>query len=131
MEFKETQGFNRPWHYLIYIILFLLTIGVSIGVYFFDNKSTETLVGGFICTGLVSWFWFTMKLKTRIDSSGIHYRYVPFHRKERTLSWENIETLEVKLYNPFGDYGGWGLRFKLFNFNDILMNVSGNMGIRV
>ncbi|MFN5983554.1 MAG: hypothetical protein ACK479_08820, partial [Fluviicola sp.] len=39
--------------------------------------------------------------------------------------------INVKQYSPFSDYGGWGLRFKILNFNDILLNVSGNKGIRI
>lgn len=131
MKFNETQRFNRPWHYVIYALVCLLTIGVSIGVYIFANKSIESAIAGFVAFGIVSFFWFSMRLETQIDSEGVHYRYFPFHRKTRLLRWEDIEAINVTQYSPFSDYGGWGLRFKLFNFNDILMNVSGNKGIRV
>jgi hypothetical protein len=131
MNFKETQRFNRPWHYAIYALICLLTIGVSIGVYIFANKSIESAIAGFVAFGIVSFFWFSMRLETQIDSEGVHYRYFPFHRKTRLLKWEDIESINVKQYSPFSDYGGWGLRFKILNFNDILLNVSGNKGIRI
>lgn len=131
MIFKEIQRFNRPWHYVLYALLCFLTIGVSIGVYIFANKSIESAIAGFVAFGIVNFFWFSMRLETQIDSEGVHYRYFPFHRKTRLLKWEEIEAINVTQYSPFSDYGGWGLRFKIFNFNDILMNVSGNKGIRI
>ena len=131
MNFNETQRFNRPWHYVIYALVCILTIGVSIGVYIFANKSIESAIAGFVAFGIVSFFWFSMRLETKIDSKGVHYRYFPFHRKTRLLKWEEIESIQVTQYSPFSDYGGWGLRYRLFDFSDLLLNVSGNKGIKI
>lgn len=131
MKFIEIQRFNRPWHYIIYALVCLLTVGVSFGVYFFAKQSIESAIAGFVAFGLVSFFWFSMKLETQIDSDGVHYRYAPFHRKKRLLKWDDIESIKVEQYSPFSDYGGWGLRYRLFDFSDLLLNVSGNKGIRI
>lgn len=52
---------------------------------------------------------FNIKLETRIDKKGIHYKYFPF------VKWRLIEKREIREagvipFNPPTDYTGWGIR---------------------
>lgn len=131
MEYQETQRFNNTWHYVLFLAIIGLTIGTATFNYFYMESTRSSIIGGFSSFAIVCILWFSMKLKTRIDTTGIHYRYTPFHLKERTLNWNEIQTVEIKEYRPLQDYGGWGIRFKGFDFNNILLNVAGTKGIHV
>lgn len=54
-------------------------------------------------------FIFNLKLTTRIDSSGIHYRYFPLI-KWRKIPKEQIRSTEVISFSPISDHGGWGIK---------------------
>lgn len=131
MKFTEIQRFNRPWHWVVFIFLLAL-VALSF-------KTTDNLIGaarlsaywGTAVVCLVCVLWLAMRLETRIDSDGLHYRYFPFHLQTRHLSWDDIDSITVKNYRPLAEYGGWGLRFRGFDFSDVLLNVSGRTGIRV
>ena len=102
MEYQETQRFNNTWHYVLFLAIIGLTIGTAAFNYFYMESTRSSIIGGFSSFAIVCILWFSMKLKTRIDTIGIHYRY-----------------------------GGWGIRFKGFDFNNILLNVAGTKGIHV
>lgn len=72
---------------------------------------------------------FTMRLETRIDREGIHYRFFPVHRKQRTILWDQVETITVREYSPIREYGGWGIRIS--PRNGLALNVGGRMGIQL
>lgn len=55
----------------------------------------------------------------QIGTEGISYKYFPFQTKLKLLSWGNMEKVYINKYNALGDYGGFGVRSRLwFKFND-------------
>ena len=66
---------------------------------------------GLVILAIVGLFIFSIKLKITIDRKGITYQYPPFRNKPTTLTWENIETVELLKINPLIEFGGWGLRY--------------------
>jgi hypothetical protein len=66
---------------------------------------------GLAILAIVGLFIFSIKLKITIDPKGITYQYLPFRNKPTTLTWENIETVELLKINPLKEFGGWGLRY--------------------
>lgn len=50
-----------------------------------------------------------IKLETRIDEKGIHYKYFPFV-KWRLVGKSQIRQVKVESFNPLMDHGGWGLK---------------------
>lgn len=66
---------------------------------------------GLVILAIVGLFIFSIKLKITIDPKGITYQYPPFRNKPTTLTWENIETVELLKINPLREFGGWGLRY--------------------
>jgi hypothetical protein len=72
---------------------------------------------------------YIFRLRTTIDERGIHYRFLPFHKTTKTISWKDLEDCEVRKYSPLSEYGGWG--YKLHFGGNGALNVKGNMGIQL
>jgi hypothetical protein len=71
----------------------------------------------------------SLKLYTRIDSEGVHFRMTPFHFREKVIYWDEIDQIHVRQYSPIKEYGGWGIRMGGKNGN--AFNVRGNYGIQL
>ncbi|MDR1544354.1 MAG: hypothetical protein LBS50_08130 [Prevotellaceae bacterium] len=55
-------------------------------------------------------------LKTIINKDGIFVNYFSIIvKKGDFFAWENIEKAYLRKYSPLGEYGGWGVRVKLFS----------------
>jgi hypothetical protein len=125
--FKETQRFRQIW---IWIILFLVN-GLSVWAMFFANppkptEGWENLVPILILL-LVNALFLSLRLKTQINSNSLRFSFFPLLR-EKSYSFDQIESLEVIEYNPLSNYGGWGIRF---NFDSWAYTTGGNFGIMV
>lgn len=101
---------------------------------YFSNKGTMT-TNEFVLTTISILFFtsivFMFKLNTRIDELGIHYRFFPFHRKLRTISWNEISKAYIRNYDPIGEYGGWGIKAGWGRKHGTAVNVSGDIGIQL
>lgn len=69
-------------------------------------------------------------LITEIWTDGIRYRFLPFHRKLKCIQKADIASLEVAKYKPVAEFGGWGMRRKIFARKQAY-NISGNIGLRI
>ncbi|WP_334058540.1 hypothetical protein [Polaribacter sp. P097] len=133
--FKEEQRFTQTW--LIVLMGFSLVVPLVLITREFLKENSEFTVGGFLgvvgvlIASIVPIFFF--KLITRIDEVGIHYRFFPFHFKTKRITWQEIEKVYVRIYDPIGDYGGWGLKggFLWNKSKGIAINVSGDIGIQL
>lgn len=132
--FQENQKFNQ-WY--IWILLLgvngLIAYGiiqqVILGKPFGDHPgSNGALLMVFGLTLLIGLLFFKLKLETVITRDGIYVKFFPFYLKFKHYSWEEIQNLYVRKYNPIMEFGGWGLRG--FGRNRAL-NVSGNMGLQL
>jgi hypothetical protein len=72
----------------------------------FFYLSTVTLIFFILLSKVMHWH-------TRISTEGIFYRFFPFHRKEKLIRWEDIESIEILNIRPFRDYMGYGIRYNL------------------
>lgn len=62
-----------------------------------------------------------------IDAQGVHVRFAPFHGTPRSFAWSDVERIIVRKVSPFGEFGGWGIRW---NFSKTTGYVwSGKTGI--
>lgn len=123
MEFIEIQKLKLWW---LYIILGIETI-IVLSIILFDknsnglNNSTERYylpVLAIAIPYIVVYIVTQNKLTVKIDRHGVAYSYWPFVR-EKQISWAEITKLQLCKYDALGDYGGWGLRYRLwFKFND-------------
>ncbi|WP_343524771.1 hypothetical protein [Pedobacter sp.] len=124
MEFEEKQHLKLWWLYLIIGVDAVIVISIIL----FDK-------GGMSFTALKAVyfapFWAVLLpfaiiyliqqnvLTLRINEEGIFYRYFPFKAKLKHLKWDEIEKTYITKYDAFGDYGGYGVKSRLwFKFND-------------
>ncbi len=111
--FKEEQTYRGTW--VMYLILMLeipTLILVTTLVLNSDTDQKESTIGLFFVLFImitVMVFIFDLKLTTKIDSSGIHYRYFPLN-KWREIPKEQILSAKVISFSPLTDHGGWGIK---------------------
>ncbi len=132
-NFSETQKFRKAWLWLILLLVALcIRNGVVHGCLDYDSLQPEiglVIISAIIILG-VFLLVLLMKLETRIDKTGIYYKYIPLHREEVRIDWQNIEDAYVRKYNPIFEYGGWGMKMGLFG-KGRAFNVRGNMGLQI
>jgi hypothetical protein len=128
MIFEEKQQFRQWWLWVIILAVAVVEIVVLI------NKpngisSIDLIISPGAILLIAILFFFVLRLETKIDESGIYYRFFPFHIKTRFKSWDEIEYAYVRQYEPISEFGGWGIRLTFGN--GIALNVSGNTGLQV
>lgn len=129
--YKESQTYRSSWVFYL-ILLVELPMLILLTVLFFTSEEKQemgiALVFVFGIMSLVLTLIFNIKLETRIDEQGIHYRYLPFIRKWRLIRKESILSAEVISFNPLLDYGGWGMKG---NRTTKLFNITGDQGLLI
>jgi hypothetical protein len=133
--FKEEQRFTQTW------LLVLLSISISIPFVlivndFYKENSTMSLnefifSSSLLVLCIVPIFFF--KLKTRIDESGIHFQFFPFHLSARTIAWSELIAAKTRKYDAISEFGGWGLKGGFFwkKSKGVAYNVSGDVGLQL
>ncbi|NKI33450.1 hypothetical protein [Croceivirga thetidis] len=136
-EFKETQWFSQWWMQLINFGLLGL-----LGYFYYqwyvakeavDKVGVDDTTGQIIVTvALLIGFGITyiFRLYTRIDETGIHYKFFPFHFTEKSISWYDVEKCHVRKYQPITEYGGWGIKF-MPGGGGRVYSTKGNMGVQL
>ncbi len=128
--FKEEQRFTQWWVWVLFIslnTLFLYGIyqQLILKIPFGDNPMPN---GGLVITAIgmliFTLFFFSLKLKTKIDETGIYYHFPPFQLTPKKKNWSDIVTVRVIKFRPIMDYGGWGIKHGSYT-------VKGNKGIQV
>lgn len=132
--FIEEQRFNQWW---LYTILIIAVMGCFIPFILEKDKllagNKEAIIGLTVAvtvTGFAILFILTIKLNTKIDALGIHYRFYPIQFNTKSIKWEDMAYCEVKKYSPIKDYGGHGYKMGLKGKGKAL-NIRGNMGIQI
>lgn len=126
--FEETQRFKQWWLYVLFIFILL---GPSIKLYeqlMMEDYQNIYLFGliflGFL---LIIGVILLLRLRTRIDNSGIEVVFTPLNFTRKKFYWKNIEEVYVRKYSLF-EYGGWGIRSL---GSKKAYNVSGYYGIQI
>ncbi len=123
--FFEEERFNQKWN------LFLIN-PVCVGFIFFQLYSlysqlilkkpvgsdplsdTWLILMSFLVIPLMIfliWLFSVTKLTVQVDSEKISIRFYPMVKREVLLS--DINSFEIKEFNPIIDFGGWGLRYSI------------------
>ncbi len=128
-KFEEKQRFTQWWLWLILLAACTIPyIPIMMGL---DSKTDQWLgllamsILLFIIVGML----ILIQLKTKLDEVGVHYQFIPFHFKQKTILWQDIKSAEVRKYEPLKEYGGWGI--KGYSNKNKAYNVKGNMGLQV
>lgn len=131
--FREVQRF-RQWYLWAGLIIVNGLVAISIYFAFFENDTSQDLQGqiALLTTGLITLLAtslvLAMRLETRIDRNGLHYKFFPIHRKFRKAPIADGTTVSVVTYHPIREFGGWGIRG--WGAKRAL-NISGNQGMRI
>lgn len=82
-----------------------------------QNPSTWIPVAvQFLITGVIALtMWYT-RLHVTIADEGIRIKMPPFHLGGgRLIVWSDIQSITLRKVSPFGEFGGWGIRWNLGN----------------
>ena len=86
-KFEEKQRFTQWWLWLILLAACIFPfIPVMMGL---DSKTDQWLglLAMSILLFLIVGLLFLLQLKTTVDDEGIHYQFIPFHFKQKTILW--------------------------------------------
>lgn len=133
--FREVQRFRQLWIWVIVIFLMGLSwysfIQQIVSRIPFGTRPAPDLVviGMWILFGLAfPLVTYMVGLITEVHGDGLYIRFIPFHRKFRTMPFEAIQTYEARTYRPLREYGGWGIRY---GAKGKAYNVNGNRGVQL
>ncbi|WP_312791157.1 hypothetical protein [Sphingobacterium sp.] len=108
--YTESQSFFSWW-----LCMILLTVSVAS----FSGHWHDLLRLNFVPLFQLPGFWINLvlwglfavlRLKTTIYEDGIEVHFFPFNFYRKRVQWSAIQSVEVRKYNPIGEFGGWGLR---------------------
>ncbi|RZL19284.1 MAG: hypothetical protein EOO96_26190, partial [Pedobacter sp.] len=130
MKFEEKQGLKIWWLYLIAGLTIFPTVAIL--VFYQDGANIKNMEKMYYAPILALFLPFLIifiiqknDLILTINSKGLTYQYFPFQRKLRIHTWADIEEAYIRKYDAFSEYGGYGVKMRLwFNFKDkaYLMN---------
>ncbi len=131
--FKETQRFVQSPMIIVMLIGILIAVGITVKEY--TSEISEMTTIKFVLTiGLIILFTipvFLIKLETKIDEIGIHYRFFPIHINNKIIRWAEIKTIYHREYSAISEYGGWGIKAGWRRKNGKAINIVGNKGIQI
>lgn len=128
LTFQEQQKFNQPLVAIplvalsvLALVWFIMQIGFGKHI---GNNPLPNAGMAILCVTLwsVTALLLSMRLRTRIDETGIAMHYYPFLK--RKWSWGQLKSAEVLDY---GFVGGWGIR--LWTNYGTVYNVRGSKGL--
>jgi hypothetical protein len=127
--FYEVQKGHNVW-----LIVFLVITNIVM-LFLISRKDKAKNVAytagtgvGLVITLLATFLVLTMRQYTEIKADGIYVRLFPLQIQYKNYPWGNIEKSYIRIYNPIGEYGGWGLRGGKKNG---AINQSGNDGLQL
>lgn len=124
--FFESQGFLRPWWWLL-VLLAALSIGSVVLAGKGSHAPVHLSLGPLVALPvlLVVGLFALLRLDTRLDAQGIAYRMRPL--RQTRLDWAQVRSARVRHYSPIGEYGGWGIRG--LSSQNRALNVAGSHGL--
>ena len=124
-EFTEVQRIDSIWP----LAILTITLVFNWVLYFVTGyKTLDFFYGSMLSVAILCTFFTVVKLHTKINSSGIHYKFFPFHFKWQTIPWNEVENSEIRTYKAIREYGSCGLRF---NSTGKAYIIKGNSGLQI
>lgn len=124
MEFEEQQHLKLWWLYLLVGVDAIIVLSIVLfdkgGMSFTDLKAVYFApLWAVILPFAIIYLIQQNVLTLRINQEGIYYRYFPFKARLKHLKWDEIAKAHITKYDAFGDYGGYGVKIRLwFKFDD-------------
>lgn len=124
MEFEEKQTLKLWWLYVLLAIEAVVVLSILLfdkgGVSFQALKTMYfTPIFALLFPFLIIYALQKNVFTLSINENRIAYKYFPFHIKLKPFLWNEIKKVYINKYDALGDYGGWGMRYRLwFKFSD-------------
>ncbi|WP_293788299.1 hypothetical protein [uncultured Pedobacter sp.] len=124
MEFEEKQHLKLWWLYLLLGIDAIIVLSIVLfdkgGMSFTDLKAVYFVpLWAVVLPFAIIFLLQKTVLTLRVSNEGVFYRYSPFKVKLKHLQWDEIAKAYITKYDAFGDYGGYGVKNRLwFKFDD-------------
>lgn len=122
--FEEVQHFDVAW---IWALIGIETLVVMIPLIVTGQPWWFLLMMASMMVLTMS-FLSSMKLYTRIDNEGVHYRMNPFQRRDKTVYWDEIEIVQLRKLSGLKEYSGYGIRMGI---KKRFYNLGGNHVIHI
>lgn len=109
--YTETLKIRARVIYWLMAVGTVLVVGLPLILEGFDLKASEgwAVAGLAAFMAIVWWFVLASHIKLRLDEQGVHYQFWPL--KKHVASWDQLRECYLRRVDPYGEYGGWGLRF--------------------
>jgi hypothetical protein len=132
--FLEEQKFTQPL--LIVFLIMVFSITGSVFYYNIDKLSGSSgellkVLSGVFIVLIIMLFFVILKLKTRVDENGIHFKFSPFQSSYKIVKWNQISNVYIRKYNAFSEFGGWGYRFSSKNNIGKVYTAKGSVGLQL
>jgi hypothetical protein len=123
MEFHEAQPAPRIVLYVVLgaMIFSVVFTGGIVALFEYDQHQSDSsswipIAIQFLIAGTIALvMWFT-RLNVWISHEGIRIKMPPFHiGKGRFIPWQDIASVTLRKVSPFGEFGGWGIRWGFGN----------------
>jgi hypothetical protein len=106
-KFEEVQKIDSIWPLSIMAVTL---VGNWLLYFLLKHDDLTFFYISVLSVGLLSLFISSLKLSTEISNESVRYKMFPFHFKWKELSRKEIVKMEVRIYKPLQEYGGWGNR---------------------
>lgn len=118
MEYKENQHLNLWWLYILLsvetvVVCALLFIGKDAVSHAELKRMYYMPMLGVILPFVIIFLISRSRFEFMVNEYGISYRYWPFSRL-KTISWTQIDSAYLRKYDALGEYGGWGVKGRLW-----------------
>lgn len=90
------------------LVLFLFQLIVFLVLFFYRRQSDFEI---FYVLGPVTLLLAVAFLKLTLDKNSITYQLFPIHLKNRTIAWDQMESVQIVKIDAMSDFLGWGLRY--------------------
>lgn len=129
--FSEKQKMKQWWLMIPLVILNLVLFIRAIIFFVRDHsiiKSYFEIFFPLILVLLITILIYSLNLRTIIKDDGIYVQLFPFHRSLKHYTWNDLDKVYVRKYNPIKEFGGWGLKGTSKNR---AYNLSGDIGLQL
>lgn len=105
--FYEVQKLDSIWPLLVLAVTLITNwvlyfyLGYNDLIVFYFSMASAMIMSSFL--------W-SMRLHTKIDTGGIHYRFFPFQFKWVNVSWKDIKQSDIRKFSAWSEYSGYGIR---------------------
>jgi hypothetical protein len=127
-QFREEQRFD--WYLTAMFCMPALIVGYGLyrSVWLNQPLLSGALLWPAFAVAVVVAVWFLrLKLVTEVRDNGLYICFV-WLWPERTISWDQVRSVETRTYRPIRDFGGWGVRWAA---RGIVYHARGNRGARM